>query len=60
MISELPPETGEEKINRIFGGWLRWSRDAEVLQLLDAVVSQLRRRGYVVTYTVHPPQLSEQ
>jgi len=49
-------ETEEEKLERVFGGWLRWSRDAEVLGLLDLVVSQLRRRGFSVTLTVQPPQ----
>lgn len=49
-------ETGEEKLERTFGGWLRWSRTEEVLLLLDLVVSQLRQRGYTVTYTVQPPQ----
>jgi len=51
-------ETGE-KMERVFGGWLRWSRDAEVLQLLDLVADQLRRRGFTVTLTVQPPPASK-
>ncbi len=48
-------ETEAEKVERVFGGWLRWSRASEVLALLELVVSQLRRRGFTVTLTIQPP-----
>jgi len=44
------------EIERIFGPWLAWSRDEEVLALLAAVVSALRRRGYTVSQEVRPPE----
>jgi len=48
-------ESQEDKLERIFGAWLRWSRDAEVLQLLTLVVGHLQRRGFRVAVTVEPP-----
>ncbi len=44
------------EIERIFGPWLTWSRDEEVLALLEAVVSALRRRGYTVSQEVRQPE----
>jgi len=51
-MNEIEPE----KLERIFGGWLRWSSDREVLQLLELVARQLDRRGYRVTWSVERPQ----
>ncbi len=45
-----------EKMERVFGGWLCWSSDREVLLLLELVVSQLGRRGYRVTWSIERPQ----
>lgn len=40
------------EIERIFGPWLEWSQDEEVLALLEVVVNALRRRRYRVGYEV--------
>ncbi len=42
----------KQEIERIFGPWLEWSRDEEVLALLEVVVDALRRRRYRVSYEV--------
>lgn len=41
-----------DEIERIFGLWLEWSDDEEILALLDLVVATLRQRTYQVSYDV--------
>jgi len=46
-----------EDLQRIFEPWLIWSKDEEILVLLELVVTALRRRGYTVSHEVRPPEL---
>ncbi len=38
----------KETLDRVFGTWLRLSKDDEILALLGLVERELRRRGYTV------------
>ncbi len=42
----------KDETERIFGLWLEWSEDVEILALLDLVVATLRQREYEVHFDV--------
>ncbi len=42
----------KDEIERVFGAWLTWSRDEEILALLDLVVAALRRRSFQVNLEI--------
>jgi len=52
MLASIYVVEAKREIERIFGPWLEWSRDEEVLALLEAVVNALRWRKYRVSYEV--------
>jgi hypothetical protein len=49
-------EVGRE-MERIFGTWVRLSRDEEILALLELLVGELKRRQYEVVCNAQPPKL---
>lgn len=38
----------KQEIERVFGLWLFWSEDDEILALLDLIRATLKQRGYEV------------
>lgn len=46
----------EREMERIFGTWVKLSKDEEILALLELLVSELRRRQHEVLYNVQPPK----
>ncbi len=55
-LKRSPMVEVKREVERIFGTWVKLSKDVEILALLELLVSELRKRQHEVVYDVRPPK----